>query len=384
MVNKRARIFVYTAPPLVLGGAGSYKFLTSHGKAVSPFKLLLGEIFDVKEFAWTKRALYKLSQKKVYIIDAPFIAYYLFSDARDKDLIITLGYPAFLELVLLLLISKLRRIPILVRETHWYWPQTKLSRFLWYLYFRTLKHVDALLVPGKAAFKYWRRHFNNAFIVHYYALESLMPKCDNASIENLKRKIGNTAETKVILYLGRLVRKKGVDVLIKAYAKVVKESPYLNTILVIAGDGPERGKLEELSRELGIKDRTVFLGPVPEPLKPCIYRLADVFVYVPIIEVIPEEWPIAPLEALSLGIPTIVSTAVGSLPEIASAVVVVKSGDVEELYVALRKVLENNDLRIRLREKAINTFNKLTSINSIRIELLTAILNVLKMRKTSR
>jgi len=383
MTDKRVRIFVYTAPPLVLGGAGSYKFLTSHGKVVSPFKLLLGEKFDVKEFSWTKRVLYKLSQKKIYIIDAPFIVHYLFSNARNKDLIITLGYPAFLELVVLLFISKLRRIPILVRETHWYWPQTKLSKFLWYLYFRMLKHVDALLVPGKAAFKYWKRHFNNVFIVHYYALESLMPKCDNASIEMLKRKIGITADTKVILYLGRLIRKKGVDVLIKAYAKVVRESPHLTTTLVIAGDGPDRGKLEELSRELGIKDRTIFLGPVPEPLKPCIYRLADVFVYVPIIEVIPEEWPIAPLEALSLGISTIVSTAVGSLPEIASAVLVVKSGDVEELCNALRKVLENNELRVRLREKAINTFNKLTNINSIKIELLTAILDTIKMRKAS-
>lgn len=380
--NKKIRVLIYGSPPLALGGAGVYKFLTSDGKAGYSFKDVMGKIFDVETFTWIKRATYRLSLRKIYIIDAPFIIYQLIKKACDKDLIIALGYPALLELLILLFISKLRRIPLLVRETHWYWPQTKLSKFLWHFYYRILKYVDGLLVPGKASFKYWKRHFNNVYIAHYYALEALMPKCVEMTTDELKRRIGISVDAKVILYLGRLIKKKGIEILVKAYAKLVKERKYMNAVLIIAGEGPEKEKLEELSIKLGIRDITYFLGPIPESLKQCIYRLADVFVYVPIIEVIPEEWPIAPLEALSLGIPTIVSTVVGSLPEIADAVIIVKSGDVEDLYIALYRILENSDLRRKLRERAIHTYNKLTSISNIKLEILMAILDVLKKRRT--
>jgi len=378
--TKRIQVLIYGSPPLVLGGAGAYKVLTSGGKVLYSFKDVMGEIFDVETFSWIKRAATKLSLRKVYIIDAPLIIYYLINKARDKDIIIASGYPALLELLVLFFISKLRRIPLLVRETHWYWPQTKLSKFLWHLYYKILKNVDGLLVPGKASFKYWKRHFNNVYIVHYYALEASMPKCE-ASTDELKKRIGIPTDAKVILYLGRLIKKKGVDIIIKAYAKLVKERKDLRAALVIVGEGSEKEKLEELSIKLGVRNTTYFLGAISESLKQCIYRLADVFVYVPIIEVIPEEWPIAPLEALSLGIPTIVSTAVGSLPEIANAVIIVKSGDVEDLYIALCRILENSDLRRRLREKAIHIYSRLTSIPNIKLEILMAVLDVLKKRR---
>lgn len=58
----------------------------------------------------------------------------------------------------------------------------------------------------------------------------------------------------VFLFVGRLVSDKCVDVLLRARAK---ESPAL---LRIAGDGPERGTLEALAEELGVKNRVEFLG----------------------------------------------------------------------------------------------------------------------------
>jgi glycosyltransferase involved in cell wall biosynthesis len=182
----------------------------------------------------------------------------------------------------------------------------------------------------------------------------------------------------VILYLGRLVKKKGVDIIISAFSKLISENPTRNIKLIIAGEGPERKKLEEICNKLGLVDKTVFLGAVSEKNKKCIYKASDIFVYVPIITEIPEEWPIAPLEAMSLGIPTIISTAVGSLPDISQGVVAVKWGNVEELYEAMRYIIENRKLKDYLSKVAFHIYKSIASETRVKIELLNTIVTSLK------
>jgi len=62
------------------------------------------------------------------------------------------------------------------------------------------------------------------------------------------------------IFVGRLIPEKGVDFLLKALAIIKEEFPDFKTIIV--GDGPERTKLEKLSKELGIRDNIVFTGPL--------------------------------------------------------------------------------------------------------------------------
>jgi glycosyltransferase involved in cell wall biosynthesis len=206
-----------------------------------------------------------------------------------------------------------------------------------------------------------------------------MMEC-NLSREEARRILNIRNDEIVVLYLGRLVKKKGVDVIILAFSRLIKENPTLNVKLLIAGDGPERKRLEEISNQLKLTDKVVFLGAVPEEIKKCIYKAADIFIYVPIVTEIPEEWPIAPLEAMSLGIPTIVSTAVGSLPDILHGVVAVKWGDVEELYKAMREIIENRMLKDYLGKVAFHTYKTLASEIRVKIELLDAIIDSLKRR----
>jgi glycosyltransferase involved in cell wall biosynthesis len=80
-----------------------------------------------------------------------------------------------------------------------------------------------------------------------------------------------------ILYVGRLVNFKHVDWLIKAFSQVVKEVP--DARLKIVGHGPERGNLELLAKNLGLKDRITFTGVTPtyeEVAK--YYKESEVFV----------------------------------------------------------------------------------------------------------
>lgn len=113
-----------------------------------------------------------------------------------------------------------------------------------------------------------------------------------------------------LLFVGRLVQLKGVDVLLKAAAiqqHDVQRSGELLQI-VVCGDGQERAVLERLAHELGIHDRTWFLGNVKGDVKTWLYQNTAT-------HVIPsrtrEAFPMVLLEGFAAGCPIIASDAPG-------------------------------------------------------------------------
>ncbi len=75
----------------------------------------------------------------------------------------------------------------------------------------------------------------------------------------------------LVLFLSRLVKRKGADILIRAVAAVA------DAHAVIGGDGPERASLERLVRELDVAGRITFVGLVADERLPEYYAAADVF-----------------------------------------------------------------------------------------------------------
>lgn len=75
----------------------------------------------------------------------------------------------------------------------------------------------------------------------------------------------------VVLFVSRLVKRKGADVAIRACAA------FPDVLLLVVGDGPERKSLERLVRSLDLEDRVVFAGPVDDADLPSYYAAADVF-----------------------------------------------------------------------------------------------------------
>jgi len=106
-----------------------------------------------------------------------------------------------------------------------------------------------------------------------------------------------------ILFVGRLVYYKGLDVLLKAVAQVPGVS------CVIVGEGPLKTGLYSLAQRLGILSRVRFIDPLPEYLYPGIYHCANLFV-LPSIERT-EAFGIVGLEALAAGLP-LVTTELGT------------------------------------------------------------------------
>lgn len=123
--------------------------------------------------------------------------------------------------------------------------------------------------------------------------------------KDLNESLGLDGKT-VLFTLGRMSAHecyKGFDEVIEALPRLAQEIP--NIIYMVGGDGDDRARLEQKASDLGVADRVVFTGFIPESDKTDYYRLADVFV-------MPgrgEGFGIVYLEAMACGIPVIASTA---------------------------------------------------------------------------
>lgn len=109
---------------------------------------------------------------------------------------------------------------------------------------------------------------------------------------------------KVLMTLGRLLpdRPKGIDEVLELLPELCKAVPQIAYLIV--GDGPDRRRLTAKAAELGVTDRVVFAGRIPESEKAAHYRLADAFV----MPGCGEGFGIVYLEALACGIPVLAST----------------------------------------------------------------------------
>jgi len=155
-----------------------------------------------------------------------------------------------------------------------------------------------------------------------------------------KKKFNIPEDKKIVLYLGRIHKLKGIDFLIKAYAYLVKKMNFDDAILVIAGpdDGYQK-EARELATTLGVFKRTVFTGALTEVEKLSAYVDADVVVNVEPYNV----FGLVPLEAAACGKPVIVSkdNAISEIVLKGRFGFALKYGDVKELASKLHEILVN-------------------------------------------
>ncbi len=80
----------------------------------------------------------------------------------------------------------------------------------------------------------------------------------------------------VLLSVGRLVARKGFDLVVRSVAALREDLPSMTYL--VAGDGPERPRLQALARDLGVEARVRFLGAIDEATKWAAYDVCDAFV----------------------------------------------------------------------------------------------------------
>ncbi len=136
---------------------------------------------------------------------------------------------------------------------------------------------------------------------------------DSETVNGLTANRAAAGDPPVLLFVGRLVARKGVDRLLEALARL-EDLPWR---LEIVGFGPERGILESAACRLGLKERVDFLGRVPAAELAAAYRRAACFVLPATLDerADTEGLGVVLLEAMSYGVP-VVATRMGGIPDI--------------------------------------------------------------------
>ena len=170
---------------------------------------------------------------------------------------------------------------------------------------------------------------------------SISPKCNVT--DDLRLKYGMQRDSKIVLFLGRLVPRKGCDLLIKAFAKIVVENK--SAYLLIAGEGEHLDELKRLVKEYKIPN-VVFAGKIEPAMRAIYYQQANVsclpsYSYKGIIEA----YGLTVNESLEQGTPVVTTTAVGAGHELHDnkTVIMVEENNVDAISDALSKLLNIKD-----------------------------------------
>jgi glycosyltransferase involved in cell wall biosynthesis len=201
--------------------------------------------------------------------------------------------------------------------------------------------IDFLTAHGYDRRKFWLIH-NGIDIEPFY-------ERSEAEKDAIKREYELPFNKPIITSVANLRPPKGHEYLIQALHELKRENPDFLTLLV--GDGPLRGKLEELVRDLGLKEQVHFLGSRDREDIPEILAITDIFV-------LPSLWeglPTAIIEAMAAGCP-VVATAVAGTPEVVmdrETGFLVNSRDPEALAQKIAKLLEDPQLRRKMGEAGV-------------------------------
>ena len=114
----------------------------------------------------------------------------------------------------------------------------------------------------------------NSAVVYYGLRNRFDPRKHDG--EATRREIGLGSRDLVLLTVARLVPRKGQDVLIRALPEVIRRHP--EVVYLCVGEGPDRARLEEAVESVGVEDRVIFMGLVPDSEKYSYYAACDLFV----------------------------------------------------------------------------------------------------------
>ena len=157
--------------------------------------------------------------------------------------------------------------------------------------------------------------------------------------QELRDELGLSSEDVAVLSVARLAPEKGLETLLRAAAAADNE----RLVLVLAGGGPERGRLHDLARELGV--RLVLAGDVPWEHIVETYVASDVFALLSDWE----PWGVVVNEAAACGLPLVLSDQVGAAPDLlvdGENGALVAAGDVGAAAAALARYASDAEVRL--------------------------------------
>lgn len=161
-----------------------------------------------------------------------------------------------------------------------------------------------------------------------------------------RKGLGLAADSKVILYLGRLSKKKSPDLLLEAFATLSKEAGGKSLRLVFAGPDEDAMKvrLTQMAEQLGLISQVRFAGPIFDEAKWAAYRDADVFV----LPSQNENFGNTAAESAAAGTPVVLTEQCGIAPLLSNVAGLVVPHEAGALAAAIKSVICDPELHSRL------------------------------------
>ena len=260
------------------------------------------------------------------------------------------------------LIARLKRKPFILWSGIWMRLQSPAHRLFFPLVRFIYRHSDAITVYGEHVKRYLvsegvppEKIFVACHAVDNEAYARAVPEIEK---KRLRKKLKIDSEKKILLYLGRLEKIKGLNYLFEAFSFLNRN----DLVLVIAGNGSECSYLKQLAQQKGIDEFVRFIGYV-KPEEAVVYYSVAWVCFLPSITLNTgrEPWGLVINECFNQGVPVIVTNAVG-----AAAGGMVKDGingfvipekDSASLASALQKILKMKGLRDSMGQIAKKTID---------------------------
>ena len=188
------------------------------------------------------------------------------------------------------------------------------------------------------------------------------------SLENFNP-LGDTREIKekysipdkpILLYVGRLDPEKHIEEILQAVALAEKKIDFQ---FVIVGKGTSKTSLEQLTHQLGIVDKVIFTGFVPDDELPFFYKLSRCFIIASIAELL----SLVTLQAMASGLPIIAVNA-GALSELVKNNMngyLYEEGDIPAIIQCIEDIITNDDLHRKMGEKSLEYVQKHNIYNTL-------------------
>ena len=247
------------------------------------------------------------------------------------------------------IIAKVIKAKLVVWHTVWYYPDTIQYKFFLSRLLMVIlnNYTDAIVVYGEHGKKFLTDKGvkkEKIFIAWQTVDNDLFGReVSHNEIDSITNKLKLQKDKKIILYVGRLIRLKGIEILLKSL-RCLKDSKKAFTML-FCGDGDMRKEITEYCIKENIEYRITGLIPYHE--LPVYYKIARVLVLPSITtKTLKEAWGLVVNEAFNQGCPAIVTDAVGAgvggLIKDGENGYLIPEGNVKELTNALNSILEDD------------------------------------------
>ncbi len=208
-----------------------------------------------------------------------------------------------------------------------------------------IRHASSVIAYGTEAERYVHTFSPNARV--FKAWNTVDTTYFELRAEKLRkqkdvilREFGASGDAIHLLTVGYLVHRKGIDTLLHA-VRTIRSQDF---ILHVVGDGPERQKLEILSRQLNIQNRVIFWGYKQQEELPKYYAIADIFLFPTRFDI----WGLVLEEAMACGLPVVASSAAGATTDLVKANengFIVRPDDTEATAKCIERLMRDKSLR---------------------------------------